>query len=165
MNNEVKFMVSKDNFSIKIVGIPQLLKKLDLVYEGIADEVDELLKDFTKEYYKEIQDSAPYDTGLYHDKWYWNQTNLGRFVIWNDVSQVYNSEHYSGYLVYGLNKFKSTASKMTVNEEGHVVKYYKYSDPLKGILHDISQINTVMQSVIERKLYTFSVNKAINKVK
>jgi len=59
---------SKDALFINITDINQTLRNLDLLLDGIELEVDEMLKDFTKEYHKEVVDSAPKDTTLYSKK-------------------------------------------------------------------------------------------------
>lgn len=81
---------SKSGFSLNITGINQTLRKLDLLLDGIDEEIDEILHDFTIDYHKEIVESAPFDTGTYSKNWYWNQTNIGKYIIYNDVSLVYN---------------------------------------------------------------------------
>ena len=143
---------SKDALFINITDINQTLRNLDLLLDGIELEVDEMLKDFTKEYHKEVVDSAPKDTTLYSKKWYWNQTNIGKFVIYNDVSQVYNPDsevHYSRYLTEKNDRFLGIAGSGG----------YKYADPYLGIIHDISQINTIMANVLEQKVDAFTLRK------
>lgn len=140
-------------FNIKITGINQTLRKLDLLLDGIEEEIDELLLEFTKDYHKFIVDTAPVDLKIYKSNWFWNQTNIGKFVIWNDVSMVYRPGvdiYYSKYLVEPNPRFVGTVD----------FGRYMFADPNLGIIHDLSQIKTLMMNDLDKSLNTFYVKKA-----
>ena len=147
---------SKSGFSLNITGINQTLRKLDLLLDGIDEEIDEILHDFTIDYHKEIVESAPFDTGTYSKNWYWNQTNIGKYIIYNDVSLVYNpgtNYHYSRRLTEKNNAFIGIASSGN----------YKYADPILGIIHDLKQIHFIMADDINKRIGSFTMRKVLER--
>lgn len=149
----VNLSTKKQSFKFRITGISETLRKLNLLEDGIIDEVDDLLEEFTNEYLKEIKDSAPYDTGRYWTNWDYQKEKVGKFIISNTYANVADPNtgvHYGDILVYGISKFKGIA--------GNKAKY-RYGNPATGALHDLGILGVTMQPRFESKFRKFTLRK------
>ena len=114
---------------IIVQGVEETNAKLSQILAAVQENVDKTLDLFSSDMTKEIKDSAPYDTGRYMSSWFYERKESLKYAIISQNSYV----PYNIYLVFGTEKFKPIANESK----------YKYSDPERGIIHDVRQIKFI----------------------
>jgi len=112
-----------------VYGVEETNAKLSQILAAVQENVDNTLDLFSSDMTKEIKDSAPYDTGRYMSSWFYERKETLKYAIISQNSYV----PYNIYLVFGTEKFKQIANEPK----------YKYSDPERGIIHDVRQIKFI----------------------
>ena len=140
----------KENFSVKIEGIVETLKKFDTLESNLLNELDNLLRKFVDDYHKEIYYTAPVDTSRYRDNWFERKLTKNSYILYNSYANVVDPKgvHYANFLVYGIPRFRFIASQ------------YRYGNSSTGALHDLSLLNFEMVNrVVNPEIKKFVIKK------